>query len=399
MVQTFHFTHHRQKSSAILQSILKIMAISIKKTSFALTLPLMLLALSGVPQTAKAQFGDTGEILKSGVEDANLLMREYLKPFGNGFGADLNSGWFNSGRPYRTLGFDLRVSAAVSLVPSGDRSFIVDELDFQNLERVDGPAESQTAFGDDVTGSVMGVFGENPFSGFREEITRFTMPQGSGYPYVPAPMVQLTVGAIKDTDVSLRYAPPISVDEFSMDLFGVGVRHGINQWLPGGSVLPVDISVQAGFTKLNSSFDLDLDPEQGDNIYNPYSGTPGIWENQSIQLEATGFTGNVIVGKNLPLLSLYGGLGFQTSSVDLTSPGAYPITSFNPDFDPFDNSEETRQRIIERLDDPIAVDYDGTNKVHAFAGFRLRLGVIALSATYTQSNYPTLNAGVGLSFR
>ncbi|PWN07064.1 DUF6588 family protein [Rhodohalobacter mucosus] len=372
---------------------------SIKKTLFLCSAVLALLLTSALPKSAHAQFGDAGEILKSGVEDANLLMEEYLRPFGNGFGADLNSGWINSGRPYKKFGFDLRVSAAVSLVPSGDRSFLVDELQFQNLERVGGSSETQTAFGDDTPGAVMGVFGDNPFSGFREEITRFAMPQGSGYPYVPAPMVQLTVGAVKDTDVSLRYAPSISVDEFSMDLFGFGVRHGINQWLPGGAALPVDISVQAGLTRLNSSFDLDVNPEQGTDVYNPFSATPGVWEDQSIQLEASGFTGNVIVGKNLPVISLFGGLGFQTSTVDLSSPGAYPITSFNPDFNPLDGSEETRQRIVERIDDPITLSYDGENSVHAFAGFRLRLGFIALSATYTQSKYPTLNAGVGISFR
>jgi hypothetical protein len=372
---------------------------SIKKTILICTAALGMLLAAAIPNTAQAQFGDAGEILKSGAEDANLLMSEYLKPFGSGFGADLNSGWINSGRPYKKFGFDLRVSAAVSLVPSGDRSFLVDELDFQNLQRVGGTSETQTAFGDDSPGAVMGVFGENPFSGFPEEITRFSMPEGSGYPYVPAPMVQLTVGAVKDTDVTLRYAPKISVDDFSMDLFGFGVRHGINQWLPGGSALPVDISVQAGLTRLNSSFDLDVQPDEGNDVYNPFNGTPSTWDGQSVELEAKGFTGNVIVGKNLPVISLYGGLGFQTSTVDLTSPGAYPITSFNPAFDPLDNTEQTRQRIIERIDDPLNISYDGANSVHAFVGFRLRLSILAISATYTQSKYPTLNAGVGLSFR
>jgi hypothetical protein len=358
----------------------------------------LMISFAGV-KSATAQFGNTGEILLSGTQDANLLLEEYLKPFGNGFGADLNSGWINSGRPYRTLGFDLRISAALSIVPTGDRTFFVDDLNFQNLERVGGPDESQTAFGSDASGSVMGVFGTNPFTGLRQEITRFTMPQGSGYPYVPAPMVQLTVGAIKDTDVSIRYAPTVTVDEFSMNLFGFGVRHGLNQWLPGGGVLPVDISVQAGYTKLNSNFGLDLQPETGNDIYNPFSGTPELWSGQRIDMEASGFTGNLIVGKNLPIISVFGGVGFQTSTVSFASPGSYPITSFNPDYDPTSTAEDTRQRRIERLDDPISLEFSGENSVHALAGFRLRLGFIAVSASYTLSRYPVLNAGVGLSFR
>jgi len=201
--------------------------LQIKKITL-LTASLLLISIAGVQQ-AKAQFNDSGEILRAGSADANLLLQEYLKPFANGFGADLNSGWVNSARPYRTLGFDLRVSAGVAIVPTGDRSFNVDELDLQNLERVDGPSEAQTAFGEDVTGPEMGVFGTNPVTGLRQEITRFTMPEGTGYPFVPAPMIQGTVGIIKDTDISLRFMPTVTVEDINTSLFGFGVKHGLNQ--------------------------------------------------------------------------------------------------------------------------------------------------------------------------
>ncbi|TVR33013.1 MAG: hypothetical protein EA390_04425 [Balneolaceae bacterium] len=369
----------------------------IKKLTLFLT-SFILISLTGM-NSAKAQFDGSGDILLSGVNDANLLLKEYLRPFGNGFGADLNSGWVNSARPYRTLGFDLRVSVAGAYVPVGDRSFLVDNLDFENLQRVDGPAESQTSFGDNVPGSVMGVFANNPISNFPQEVTRFTMPQGSGYPYVPAPMLQLTVGAIKDTDVSLRYSPTVTMDDFSVSLFGVGVKHGLNQWLPGGALLPVDLSVQVGYTKLSSNFGLELRPEEGEDIYNPFSGTPSLWDDQKIDFEATGFTGNLLVGKNFPMLAVFGGVGFQTSKVSFLSPGSYPITGFNPDFDFMDQSEETRQRIIEQIDDPIDVSFNAENTVHALAGFRVRLGFVALSGSYTLSNYPVYNLGVGISFR
>lgn len=359
---------------------------------------LLLISFTGV-QTANAQLGDTGDILRSGAADANLLLQEYLRPLGSGFGADLNSGWFNSGSPYKTLGFDLRVNVAVSIVPTGDREFNIDDLTFQNIERVGGPASSQTAFGDDIAGSEIGIFGTNPLSGQREEITRFTMPEGLGYPYVPAPMIQATVGIIKDTDVSLRFTPSVEIDDFSLNLFGIGVRHGLNQWLPGGALLPVDLSVQAGYTKLNSNFGFDLQPDTGQDIYNPFSSTPTLWDDQKIDFEATGFTGNLIVGKTLPIISVYGGVGFQTSNVTILSPGSYPITSFNPNYNPNSTAENTREKIIERLDEPINISYDGSNSIHAMAGFRVRLAILTISGSYTLSNYSTANVGIGLSFR
>lgn len=371
--------------------------LQLKKVTLFVSI-LLLISLAGI-QNAAAQFDDAGEILRSGTNDANLLLQEYLKPFANGFGADLNSGWINSARPYRTLGFDIRISAGVAIVPTGDRSFNVDELDFENLDRVGGPAEAQTAFGEDVAGPEMGIFGTNPVTGLRQEITRFTMPEGTGYPFVPAPMIQATVGIVKDTDVSLRYMPTVTVEDINTSLFGFGVKHGLNQWLPGGSVLPVDLSVQLGYTKLTSDFGFEVNPEEGQDIYNPYAGNPSLWEGQSIDMEATGFTGNILVGKNLPIISVYGGIGFQTSDMNLNSPGSYPVTVFNEDYDPLDGSEETRQKIIERLDEPINLSFDGSNSIHALAGFRLRLSLLTISGSYTLSNYPVANIGVGLSFR
>lgn len=347
--------------------------------------------------TVQAQFGDSGDILRAGQADANLLLNEYLKPFGKGFGTDLNSGWSNTAKPYRTLGFDLRVNAAVSIVPTADRSFNVDDLVFENLERVGGPAISQTAFGDDVPGSEMGVFVENPFTGLPEEVTRFTIPEGTGYPYVPSPMVQLTVGIIKDTDVSLRFVPTVTVDDFEADLFGIGVKHGLNQWLPGGSVLPVDLSVQLGYTKLTSSFGFDVRPQEESDVYNPHNST--TWDGQSAEFEASGFTGNILVGKNLPILAVYAGVGFQSSEVTLNTPGAYPFVSFNPDYDPGNTSEETRQKIVERLDDPINLTYENGTSLQALAGLRIRLAIFTISASYTLAEYPTANLGVGISFR
>ncbi|MCC5914922.1 MAG: hypothetical protein JJU46_11145 [Balneolaceae bacterium] len=359
----------------------------------------LLFSLTGV-KSAQAQFSDTGEIIRAGASDANLLLKEYLRPFGNGFGADLNSGWVNSPRPYRTLGFDLRVSASVAFVPTGDRSFDVTGINFENLEPAPGTNPiSQTLFGDDVAGPEMRVMGTNPFTNQREEITRFTMPEGTGYPYVPAPMIQLTVGAIMDTDVSIRYSPTITLDDFTVDLFGIGVRHGLNQWIPNGSLLPVDLSVQLGYTRLTSDYRVDLRPEEGSDIYNPFSGQPQLWDDQKIDFVSEGITGNLLVGKRFPIISFYGGVGFQTSNVSINSPGAYPITGFNPDFDPTSTSEETRQRKIERLDDPINLDYTAENSVHAMAGFRIRLAILSVTGSYTFSNYPVANLGVGISFR
>lgn len=366
--------------------------------SLFLLFSMVCLSVSGI-QTAKAQFGDAGEILRAGSGDANLLLNEYLKPFGAGFGPGLNSGWTETAKPHKTLGFDLKLNVAAAVVPTVDRSFNVDNLSLQGLERVDGsPAVSQTAFGEGISGSELGIFIDHPTNpGQREQVGSFIMPQGAGYPYVPAPMAQLTVGLVKDTDVSLRYMPAVEVDDFSAGLFGFGVKHGLNQWLPGGSLLPVDLSVHAGYTKLTSDFGFDVRPEAANDVYNEFG--PETWSGQSIEFEAKGFTGSILVGKTLPILSIYGGVGYQSSEVSIVSPGSYPIVSFNPNYDPSSSSEETREKRIEKIDKPVNLSFDNNSSFHALAGFRIKLAILAITGSYTVSEYPVANLGVGISFR
>ncbi|MEX2344482.1 MAG: DUF6588 family protein [Balneolaceae bacterium] len=367
---------------------------------------LIFLSTAGL-QTAKAQLGDVGEILRGGSTDSNLLLNEYLKPFGSGFGADLNSGWVNTARAYKPFGIDLRLTAAFSVVPDTDQLFDVTRLQFQELQILGGPNQSPTAFGEDIESTRLGKTYVNPQNGQEEELFGFLLPRGAGLPIsaVPAPMAQLTVGIIKDTDVSLRYLPTLSVqpdqfdmgvDHFDIGMWGLGVKHGLNQWLPGGSLIPVDLSVQAGYTRLTSNTSFSVNPIVDQDTRNDFAAS--TWNGQGLQFKSTGFTGNVLVGKTLPLISIYGGLGFQSSQTIIKTPGSYPIiTPIEYEPDEYEQGDPVKQ--IEKVDEPVDVELNGSNKFHAMAGLRIRLAILAISASYTVSDYPTLNVGVGLSFR
>ncbi len=360
-----------------------------------LLLPLCFLFL--VPtEKAHSQFGDLGEMLRAGVDDSNLLLESYLRPYSAGFGADLNSGWNNSARPYRTLGFDLRLSVATSFVPVSDEIFNVNDLTFSQLEVLEGNSTPTIAGPDNVNRARLGQTFMNPQSGNEEELYAFDMPEGTGFPYVPAPMVQLTVGIPYNTDVSLRAVPSFDIPNVdgSINLFGVGVKHGLNQWIPGGALLPVDISAQVGYTQLNMNVDVDVQPQVDGDTRNDFNDSN--WNNQNIELKSSGYVFNVLVGKSLPLLTVYGGVGMQSSNMIIKTGGAYPITVANEEYD---GQSDTRTKAIEEIVDPIDLDIEGENNLQALAGFRVRLGFIAVSGSYTLSKYPVANVGVGISFR
>ncbi len=359
-----------------------------------LALTFSLLAFTPV----KAQVNDVGELLRGGILDSNLLLENYLKPYTNGFGADMNTGWNNSARPYRTLGFDIKLSAAMAFVPARDEFFDVAMLEpqFQELELFSTSGITPTIAGDNVTGARLGKMYQNPITQQQEELFSFNLPTGTGFPFVPAPMIQGTVGLISDTDISLRLIPTITAANVDgqVSLYGFGVKHGLNQWIPGGTVLPVDISVQFGYTRFNFDIKTNVQPESGADIRNDFAVSE--WDDQQFELQSSGYTANLLVGRNLPIISFFAGVGYQSSTTDITTKGSYPVTVPNENY----NSVSSPQpKAIERIVDPFSLSRSGDNSIHALAGFRVRLGFIALSGSYTISNYPVANVGIGISMR
>ena len=346
--------------------------------------------------TAFAQVGDVGRILQSSAEDANALVQAYLKPFGSGFGASLNSGWTNTARPHKTLGFDVTVSSGLAVVPKADKTFNVPELNLQELEVESGPSTLQTINGkSDVSTTTLAAY--ETINGNREKIFEFDMPTGTGFGYVPAPEIKGAVGIIKDTELMLRYVPEVDIGDYgTFSQYGFGAKHGINQWLPGGGLLPVDISVMAGYTNQTVSSGFRLTGEDvivnENQTENPYASQPETWDGQKIEIDTEAYTINALVGKTLPIISVYGGVGYEVSTMSIGTPGSYPTIEEN---------EQGSQKplTVATVDQPIDVSIDGKNGMHALAGFRLRFAIFHVSASYKLADYSTFNAGFGISFR
>lgn len=344
----------------------------------------------------QAQLGDAGEILKAGAGDANILLKNYLAPFGKGFGSSMNTGWFSSAGTHKKLGFDVSLNVGVSVVPTSGLTFNVDNIGLTTLERTSGSSVTPTINGDDKTDTELGIYFTNPINDQQELLTEFEMPAGVGFEYVPAPMVQASVGLIKSTDVTLRFVPETDLgdDLGTVGLVGFGFKHGLNQWIPGGGLLPVDLSIQMGYTQLTMEVPFDVDPETGADIKNDFAVS--TWDNQGLDFEAKAFTFNAIVGKKLPFVSAYAGLGYETSETSIATPGSYPVTSVNNDYN---GVTETQTRKIEAIVDPIDITIGGENSVRAFAGVQFKVAVFKIFANYTAATYSSFNAGFGITFR
>ena len=364
---------------------------------------------TGLQNNAKAQLGDVGQILSSSQEDANTIVKSYLRPFASGFGGGLNNGWTNTARTHGVLGFDLTVGASMAIVPSGDRSFNVNELGLQQLELESGSAKTPSISGKDNTNTTLAAYSEfeNPQTGNtrEEKLFEIPMPPGSGFEYVPAPTIKGAVGLPMNSEVMFRYMPTYNIPRTGgkIDLFGIGAKHQISQYLPGSKLLPVDISIMGGYTKLNLSKGFNVTPEdiitQPNDTRNPYANQPETWDGQKLDMTTTAYTVNALVGYTIPIIkvvSAYAGVGYEASTMEVSSPGNYPTVEPNPDYDPVAQNEKF---VVGQVTEPIDISMDGKNSFRGIVGAQVKVAVIALSASYTISEYPSANVGIGISFR
>ena len=73
--------------------------------------------------TGFSQIGDIGIILSGGVEDAEKMLTEYLRPLANSLGANLNGGWYNTAKVHGTLGFDITFSVSTAFAPDDSKLY------------------------------------------------------------------------------------------------------------------------------------------------------------------------------------------------------------------------------------------------------------------------------------
>ena len=122
------------------------------------------------------------------------------------------------------------------------------------------------------------------------------MPKGTGLPITLLPMAQVGIGFIKGTEFMFRYAPPINYGKSgTMDLWGVGFKHSLLQYIPGAKLLPMDVSVMFGYTQFHTGSNVNFRPNTF--AYDPdvpasfsdqkMKNVPGCLDNQLVNINHT----------------------------------------------------------------------------------------------------------------
>nr|WP_319398679.1 DUF6588 family protein [uncultured Carboxylicivirga sp.] len=263
----------------------------------------------------------------------------YLQPFADAFSADFNSGLFHNARIHK-MGFQLYIGivSQVAVIPSSAKSFMA--YTESDLFDPQGPYEVPTVFGS-TEGKVVPI---DASGGLLE----YTFPAGFDIDYVPLAMPQITLGSVYGTDITARFASVDIEDAGKVKVFGWGLRHSIDQYL---SVIPLDLAL--GY--YHQTFKVGDYMDAKTNVIN---------------LQAS---------YSVPVITFYGGLGYENSNVDVQY--TYEGSDVN--------------ELLES-GDKVEFNMEGANTMRFTVGLTFNLGPVKLHGDYNLAKQNTFAVGLGI---
>jgi len=360
------------------------MRFNLTKTIVSITLGAALL----FSREVKAQ--EFTEIFKAPEEDINTYLGSYIRPFMLSFSNGMAGGWYNTAKPHKPLGFDLTFTVNVANVPKIERSFDFQQLTFNNLFLVPGSSKDiPTLIGGETTSRLFlaGSYEAPDGNTYTYTATTFDAPAGFDLESVPkflpvgvpAPMIQLGIGLIKNTDLKIRYAK-VSATEgsnaYSMNLLGFGILHDFKQWIPGIKQVPIDMAIFVGWSNMKTTVDIN------ESVPNDYDA------DMVAEMKVSTTTFQVLISKKLSIFTPYFGIGYNNVSSSFTVDGT---------FTNFTLRDINNNPLV--LTDPVDLEFKGANSLRTTLGFRLKFAVFTLHTDYTLQKYNTLTVGLGLSVR
>jgi len=332
-----------------------------RRTALLAGAALTLTALTAAPAGAQ---DIAGSLETLGVENAKL----YVGPVTSGLAAAMNSGLFHTARVHKPLGLDIGVRGMGSVVSDVDDTFVPvlpASVDFLGVTYAApyGPPAGAALLSPTAVGQGVGLVLE-PQGSFRQALVsagqnpasfNIALPEGFDFPVVPYGAIQGSLGLVLGTEALVRFIPSIEIsqDVGSIEMFGFGVKHSIDQWFPVPS--PINIAV--------AYFHQELDV-----------GT---------YLDASSDAFSLIVSKDLPVLTLYAAGTIEDANLDIQ------YTVANTAGIPGVPANGTR----------IAFQTDSPNDSRLTVGFTLNLGPLKLNGDYAVADQNVVSAGVFFGFR
>jgi hypothetical protein len=303
-----------------------------------------------------AQFQD----VSTAASDLIFLTEKYISPAAEASVYQSSGGWFNNFEAKSVFEVELSLQYNVLFIPNKNRSFLVQEDELQNITILgeQASAEIPTALGNDDVVVLQGTINGSPFE--------FDAPEGINDKTVKHTQLQASIGFWKNTNVIVRYAPNIKINDTSYQSYGVGISHNLNQWIK-----PLNTSSYQFGLLFNYVF------TSVEDTFNPADLLIGMINGIAVNADTFGF--NILASKRYRKFDFSATLGLATSKFD------YQVSG-EGDF------------IVEILNSSLATLNSSIVNFKADLGLAYRLNNLSFSTMFTLGNYYNLNMGINYRF-
>ncbi|MDZ4714291.1 MAG: DUF6588 family protein [Cytophagales bacterium] len=333
------------------------------------------------------RFFPAAAVTSGGAANVRYLVAGYVTPLAEDFGALANSAWYNTGENHKKFGFDLSVSVNTIFVSSTSNYFNIDNTKLTGvsyLGTLSGSIPAPTAYGpeSDIPSFTYNG-GPNAGLGFNGtgggNISK-DVPIGS----LVVPTLQGGIGLVKNTDLRFRFTPAVTISGTELKSWGVGIQHDIKQHFPGIKLAPFSMSVLVAYSKLTVTTSLG-------GLYNTAAGS-GTFAGQEAVGETSAYTAQLLISKSVPVVTFYGGLGFNSATTTYAVNGSYYVDKAKTVVGDVTLSPVT-------IKDPYSQEFS-TSGFRATGGIRLKFGPFFLNGDYTYfKGKGLLTTGLGLTVR
>ncbi|HEX8270117.1 MAG TPA: DUF6588 family protein [Flavobacterium sp.] len=227
---------------------------------------------------AKAQSPQEMQQINALLDDALFFSNQYLTPATDAAVYQASSGWITTPQKKDLWDVSLSLHTNIFFVPKSNRQFEINNSDFTFFELENGTSASvPTALGNDNQVFLTGEISD----GETTNVVRLKTPQGIDAETMVYPYLQGSLGLLFGTELAVKYSTKVKLKKGFYQVYGVGLKHNLNQYFKSMDSTNVHISAFAGYSKEEISFNfLDTETTYGNLGLNEITGLVDTWQFQ-----------------------------------------------------------------------------------------------------------------------
>lgn len=301
------------------------------------------------------------------VLDMLYISSKYVSPAASASTYQSSSSWYSSAESIGKFKVDVSMHFNVLPIPKRQKSFAINNDELVTMQIRDSQsAEIPTALGGDTS-----TFFDFDIDGEAYEWQAF---EGVKQNVVAHPYLQASIGLWKETDLTFRYSPKVTIETSSYEIFGAAIKHNITQYFRKKSSDSnlIETAVLASYSKfdLNLYFD-----EVAIKPIDPDSTTGALTTLNSIIIDADSWLFQLMASKKINNFEFTGAFGFTENDFNYKLGGKEGV-------------------FLDLFNELLSLLDENKNEFKGDVGVNYYFNKLYISSMFTIGKFPNMNVGI-----